>query len=150
MYLHTLRPKFKSKKRRRVGRGGKRGTYSGRGMKGQKARTGYRRRPYFEGGRTSLIKQLPKKKGFKSIFTKPEIVNLEDLDRRFKNNDKIDKKKLLEADLIDSAKSKVKILGKGKITKKLHIIADAFSKSAEEKIKKSGGSISRIQNRSKR
>ncbi|NQU99939.1 MAG: 50S ribosomal protein L15, partial [Parcubacteria group bacterium] len=138
MKLSELKPKKGSnKKSKRVGRGlgsGK-GTYSTRGMKGQGSRSGAKKKPGFEGGRTPLISQIPKKRGFKSIFKKPEIINVSDLAKKFKNGDSIGKKELFEAGLIDDIKLKVKILGDGEIEKKLKIEVDFFSKSAEEKIK---------------
>lgn len=144
MKLHELKPKKGSKhKRKKVGRGlgSGHGTYSTRGIKGQKARSGSKRKPSFEGGRTSLLRQVPKKRGFKSIYEKPEIVNIFNLEKRFKNGDNIDKKELLKAGLISSEEKKVKILGDGEIKKKLKVTADLFSKSAEEKIKKAGGEV---------
>lgn len=148
MKLHELKPKKGSKKKRKkVGRGlgsGK-GTYSARGIKGQKARSGASSKPGFEGGRTPLIAQIPKKRGFKSIFEKPEIVNVFNIANKFKDGDNIGKKELFEAGLIDSPNSKIKILGNGEIKKKLKISADLFSKSAEKKIKKAGGEAKKIE-----
>jgi large subunit ribosomal protein L15 len=147
MKLNELKPsKGLKKKGKRIGRGlgsGK-GTYSTRGMKGQKARSGSKRKPGFEGGRTRLISQIPKTRGFKSRHERPEIVNILDLEKKFKDGDKIGKKELLEVNLISNPESKVKILGQGKINKKLKIEADLFSKSAEEKIKKAGGEILKV------
>lgn len=148
MKLHELKPKNGSKKRKgkRIGRGlgsGK-GTYSARGIKGQGARSGSKKKPGFEGGRTPLISQIPKKRGFKSIYEKPEIVNLFDLENKFKDGDNVDKKNLFKLGLINSIKSKVKILGDGDIKKKLKISADFFSNSAAEKIKKAGGEIEKL------
>ena len=128
MQLHELRPIHKSKKSKRVGRGGKHGTYSGKGIKGQKARAGKRLKPVIR----ELIKRYPKLRGcrFKSKFqsaswrTKIAIVNLEVLEKRFNDGDKISPEILAEKGIIAKIKGripKVKILGKGKITKKLII-----------------------------
>lgn len=138
MKLHELKPKIK-KKRKRIGRGGKRGTYSGRGIKGQKARAGAKIRPGFAGGTTPLYRQLPKKRGFKSLKIRPAILNVEDLQKRFKSGDVIDIKKLVEAGLIKHPKVRLKILGDGELTKKFHVFAHAFSRQAKEKIEKAKG-----------
>ncbi|MDD3887411.1 MAG: 50S ribosomal protein L15 [Patescibacteria group bacterium] len=148
MKLYELKPaKGSTKKRKIVGRGigSGHGIFSGRGCKGQKARSGYSRRPSFEGGRTPLYMQIPKKRGFKSLSDKYEIVNVLTLEKDFKDNDTIDKKVMFEVGLIKSAKRKVKILGDGDIKKKLNVVADYFSKSAKEKIEKAGGSIKIIE-----
>lgn len=148
MKLNDLKPgKGIKRKSKRVGRGpgsGK-GTYATRGIKGQGSRSGSKQKPGFEGGRTRLISQIPKKRGFKSIFEKPEIVNVLNLEKKFNDGDSIGKKELLKAGLIDNIESKVKILGEGKIEKKLKIEIDLFSKSAEEKIKKAGGEIKKVE-----
>lgn len=148
MKLYDLKPaKGSTKKRKIVGRGigSGHGIFSGRGCKGQKARSGYSRRPSFEGGRTPLYMQIPKKRGFKSLSDKCEIVNVLSLEKKFKDNDVVDKKAMFEAGLIKSAKLQVKILGDGDIKKKLNITADYFSKSAKEKIEKVGGSVKIIE-----
>lgn len=149
MKLHELGPKkgSKRKKSKRIGRGlgsGK-GTYSARGIKGQGARSGSKKKPGFEGGRTPLIAQIPKKRGFKSLFEKPEIVNVSDLEKKFKDGDNINKEELSKAGLINNVKSKVKILGDGEIKKKLKVEVDLYSKNAEEKIKKAGGEVKKIE-----
>jgi large subunit ribosomal protein L15 len=144
MKLHELKPAPGSKKRKKIvgrGLGSGHGTYSTRGIKGQKARSGSKRRPGFEGGRTSLIRQLPKLRGFKSLYEKPLICNVKDLQKKFNDGEKITKKKLFEVGLIKSTTAKVKILGEGKLTKKFIVEADEFSKSAEEKIKKAKGKV---------
>lgn len=144
MKLHELKPACGSTKRKKMvgrGLGSGHGTYSTRGMKGQKARSGSKRRPGFEGGRTPLTRQIPKKRGFRSIFEKPVIVNVKDLEKRFKEGDNISKKELFAAKLINSLEKKVKVLGDGKLKKKFNVESDQFSKSAEEKIKKAGGNI---------
>ena len=142
MELHELRPKYKRKKRKRVGRGGKRGTYAGRGIKGQKARAGRRLKPVIQ----ELIKRYPKLRGykFKKVELKPAIVNIETLEKKFKTGEIVNPKTLLEKKIIRRIKGripKVKILAKGKLTKALTIEGCLVSKSAEEIIKKAGGTI---------
>jgi len=140
MQIHQLRVK-NQKPKRRIGRGGKKGTYSGRGVKGQKSRSGVKINPIFEGGRSTLIEHLPKMRGFKSIYPKNQIVSLEKLDKYFKDGDVVSPITLREKRLIRKIKVPVKILGSGEITKKLTIEKCLISKSAEEKIKKAGGKI---------
>ncbi len=142
MQLHQLRPKHKLKKRKRVGRGGKRGTYSGRGLKGQRSRAGRRLKPAIRG----LIKRYPKLRGykFKRTVSKPAVVNLETLEKKFKSSDKITPSILIEEGVIRKIKGrlpKVKILGKGKLTKALIVENCLVSKQAKEKIEKAGGKI---------
>ncbi len=140
MQLHELKPKTKSKKKKRIGRGGKRGTFCGRGVKGQKARAGGTPRPALR----DIVKKIPKKRGyrFKPIKPKPQAVNLRDIDRHFKAHQKVNPQTLLKKGLIrklGGRMPKVKILGDGKLTKKLIIENCSLSKSAEKalgKIKK--------------
>ncbi len=142
MRLNQIKPIHKSKNKKRVGRGGKRGTYSGRGMKGQKARAGRKIRPEIR----DLIKKLPKLRGyrFKSFRPKPAILNLADLEKRFESGARITPEILVDKGLVERKGGKlpaVKILGGGEIKKKLVIEGCRASKSAEEKIKKAGGTI---------
>jgi large subunit ribosomal protein L15 len=141
--LSNLKRFPKSKKRpKRVGRGDSsgHGSYSGRGIKGQRARSGGKKGLKLKGLKP-LIKQLPKLGGFKSHYPKMEIVNLKDLEEKFKNNDVVDPDKLIELGLIKSKTKGVKILGKGKLTKRLVVKAHAFSKSAEKAIKDLNGEV---------
>jgi large subunit ribosomal protein L15 len=143
MQIHELKVKGK-KSRKRIGRGGKRGTYSGKGMKGQKARSGGNVDPLFEGGRTTLIDKLKKVRGFKAIVAKKSVVNLEIIDKKFKNGDTVSLNALVEAGAVQKSKAGrgVKILGNGKLKKKLYIDKEILlSKSAKEAIEKAGGSI---------
>lgn len=144
MKLHQLKPKVGSKKRRkRLGRGNGSGlgTYSGKGMKGQKSRSGASFHPSFEGGKTPLIKQIPKIKGFKSIKNKPEVITLEQISKKFKTGDIIEKKILKQKGLINSVKSKVKLIGNSDIKAKFTVMVDASSQAAVKKIESAGGSI---------
>ena len=149
MQLHELRPKHKLKNGKRVGRGGKRGTYSGRGLKGQKAHAGRRLEPIIR----RLIKRYPKLRGykFKSRIPNPKsqliVLNLKTLDKKFKAGEKITPEILLEKEIISRIKGrmpKVKILGKEEITKSLIIEGCQVSKSAKEKIEKAGGQINPV------
>lgn len=133
MQLHELKPKHKLKKKKRVGRGGKRGTYCGRGIKGQKARAGRKLRPEIR----DFIKRIPKRRGyrFKSIKEKPQIINLKDLERHFKEGEAVNPETLLNKGLIAKVKGgmpEVKILGKGKLTKKLEIERCSMSESVKK------------------
>lgn len=136
MQLHDLKPTHKLKAKKRIGRGGKRGTYSGRGNKGQKARAGRGPRPALR----DIIKKVPKKRGyrFKSIQVKPQVVNLKDLEKHFQSGEKVTPETLLEKGLVGKVKEKtpvVKILGKGKLTKKLEVEGCLMSKSVEKVLK---------------
>jgi large subunit ribosomal protein L15 len=142
MQLQELKPIHRLKKKKRVGRGGKRGTYCGRGIKGQKARAGKKLQPLIR----EVIKKYPKLRGyrFKSKKEKLAIVNLESLEKRFKSGDIISPKILFESRLIRRIKGripKVKILGRGEIKKALQIEGCQLSKSVREKIEKAGGQI---------
>ena len=130
-----------SKNRKRVGRGnGSKGTYCGRGMNGQKSRSGGNIKPGFEGGQTPLIRKMPKLRGFKNINTiNYEVVNLGTINKYFDDNTKINKKALFEKGLISKLKAPVKILGSGKLEKKYEIQCESISKSALEKLEKGKG-----------
>lgn len=140
MQVHQLKIKSQ-KKKRRLGRGGKKGTYSGRGMKGQKSRSGAKINPIFEGGRSTLIEHLPKLRGFKSHKSKKQVIGLALLEKHFASGDIVNPSSLLAKRLIDNIKVPVKILGKEKIGKKLTIEKCLVSKSAKEKIEAVGGKI---------
>lgn len=142
MQLHQLQPKYPSQGKKRVGRGGKKGTYSGRGGKGQSARSGRKMVPIIR----ELIKRYPKLKGYRTFRVEDTaaIVNLGILEKKVKDGDIITPKTLVEKGLVRQVKSKIpaiKILGTGKITKKLSFEGVAFSKSAKVAIEKAGGSI---------
>jgi large subunit ribosomal protein L15 len=129
-------------KKTRVGRGvgSGLGKTSGRGQKGQKARsTGQMGRLWFEGGQTPLMRRIPKR-GFRNPFpTKVAEVNIGDLDN-FDAGASVDLEILKEAGLVKGRPDRLKVLGVGDLTKKLTIRAHGFSKSAKEKIEKAGGS----------
>lgn len=131
-------------RKKRVGRGnGSTGTYSGRGMNGQNARSGGPRRPGFEGGQTTFVQRMPKLRGFKNPNGKEYmVVNVSDLNA-FDDGTTIDKALLLKKNLVGHKSGLVKILGNGELTKKLTVEVDAVSKSAEEKITKAGGTVAK-------
>ncbi|KIX85302.1 hypothetical protein J120_03285 [candidate division TM6 bacterium JCVI TM6SC1] len=134
------------KKRKRVGRGGDRGGTSGRGGKGQTARSGGMPRLGFEGGQMPLYRRSPKR-GFNNYEFQKEvlIVNLEDLENNFQAGQTVNLESLSELGLVKARKSipalqqVLKILGTGTLTKKLNVHADAFSESARLAIENAGG-----------
>ncbi|MDP2910331.1 MAG: uL15 family ribosomal protein [bacterium] len=134
MQIHQIKPKHKLKRKKRVGRGGKRGTYSGRGIKGQKSRAGRKMVPAIR----ELIKKYPKLRGYRArrSIKNVVVVNLEDLNEKFKDSEVVSPETLLEKKLIRRIKGRtprVKILGKGELSKKLIIENCEFSKKAKEK-----------------
>ena len=142
MQIHELKPKHKNKGKKRVGRGGKKGTYSGRGMKGQGARAGKRLKPAIR----SIIKMYPKLRGysFNPLTEKPSIVNVGILENAFQDGETVSPQSLVEKNIVRKAKGrfpKIKILGDGKLTKKLTIEGCLISKAAKEIIEKAGGRI---------
>lgn len=141
MKLDELKPAEGSRfERKRIGRGIGSGTgkTSGKGHKGQNARSGGGVRPGFEGGQMPLYRRLPKR-GFTNIFAKEYVaVNVSELER-FDNGTEVSAELLKETGVISKIKDGVKILGRGEITKKLTVKAAKFSASAQEKIEKAGG-----------
>jgi large subunit ribosomal protein L15 len=143
MKLHELRPPAGSRHRvKRVGRGpgSGHGQTSGKGEKGQLARSGSGQRPYFEGGQLPLHRRVPKR-GFTNIFRKVyAILNVKDLDR-FEAGAAVTPASLQEAGLVRRGPALVKILGEGTLTKALRVSAHGFSKTAAEKIRAAGGGL---------
>ena len=150
--LSSLGPAQPRKARKRVGRGlgsGK-GRYAGRGIKGQKARSGsHKMKAGFEGGQTPLDMRLGKLRGNTSADAMPigpfrtysQPVNVRDLDSRFDAGAEVTPESLKGAGLVAKLHVDVKILGEGDLTKKLSVSAHGFSKSAVEKIEAAGGSV---------
>jgi large subunit ribosomal protein L15 len=139
MQIHQLK-KPNQKSRKIIGRGGKRGTYSGHGIKGQNARAGKRKRPAVR----DLIRKIPKlrgvpssrykKQGVKQHKTIYAVVNLDTLEKKFKEGEVVSRDSLLEKKLVNRIKGKtprVKILGRGKLTKKLVFKDVEMSKSVK-------------------
>ena len=142
MQLNQLKSISAQKKRKRVGRGGKKGTYSGRGVKGQKARAGTRKEPAIR----PFIKKFPKLRGI-HMYRSPkniENISIEMLEKKFKEGEVVSPKILQEKSLISLRWGKlptVKILGDGEIKKSLFFKNCQFSVVAREKIKKANGKI---------
>ena len=141
MNLHELSPAAGSThvgKRKGRGAGTGNGKTAGRGHKGQKARSGGGVRVGFEGGQMPLARRVPKR-GFNNIFAKPlEIINLSALNA-FNDGDTVTAEVLLKKKILSKCPNGYKVLGNGKITKKLTVEASAFSKSAQEAIEAAGG-----------
>lgn len=134
------------KERKRVGRGNGsgHGTYSGRGSKGQKSRSGYRMKPGFEGGQLPLIRRLPRKRGFTNIFrVEYSVVNLDKLSF-FEAGSEVTPERLLAAGIIKSLQRPVKILAGGDISYPLSVKADKFSAAARAKIEAVGGTVEEV------
>jgi len=141
--LHNLKAKNKSiKAKRRVGRGNAsgKGTYSTRGMKGQRSRSGGKSGLTARSMKSYLL-GIPKVRGFNSPNKKFACVNVRELQTNFKDGDIINSRGLLKAGLIDMINNGVKILSLGEISKKFTVEADAFSETAKTKIEKAGGKI---------
>ena len=140
MKLDSLTPvPGSTKNRKRVGRGAGSGLgrTSGRGEKGAQARSGFKRRPWFEGGQMALARRLPKR-GFTNLFRKEfQIVNLEAIENL--GLDTVDAQILADNGLVRSALKRIKILADGELKLKVTVIASAFSESAKEKIEQAGG-----------
>ena len=141
MKLYELSPAPGSKKsRKRLGRGAGSGLgkTSGKGNKGQNARSGGGVRPGFEGGQMPLQRRVPKR-GFNNIFAKRyAIVNVGDLER-FEDGSRVDFNSLKAAGLVKKKFDGLKVLGDGELTKKLTVVASKFSNSAKMKIENLGG-----------
>lgn len=142
MKLHELGPSTPRKTKKRVGRGpgSGLGKTSGRGQKGQKARSGGGVRLGFEGGQTTLARRLPKR-GFTNINRKEyAVINVKDLNR-FEDGTHVTPELLKEMGILKKQLAGVKVLGEGELEKKLTVTAAKFSKSAEEAIVKAGGTV---------
>jgi len=134
--------------KKRIGRGGKRGTYSGKGNKGQKARSGGNIPPGFEGQDTTLVQRSPKIRGFTSPKLPNIAIGLDVLEKNFTDKDKVSPKILIEKGLIKLHKrsrarklARVKILANGQIQKALTIEGCLVSRGAKAAIEKAGGGI---------
>ena len=158
MDLSQLKSKTQRKSTRRVGRGGKRGTYSGKGTKGQKSRAGAGFKPGFRGGDNRLWQLFPKQRGaskkpgnsrphkkhrfFQLRHTKPAVLNLDQFNI-FDDGLVLTPEILVKEGLVSENKNGIKILGDGELKKKLDFQGFFFSKSATEKILKAGGKITK-------
>ena len=147
MMIHEITEqvgKHRSRKRIGRGRGSGQGKTSGRGHKGAASRSGWTRRPGFEGGQMPLVRRMPKR-GFTNVQfrTLYAIVNVQTLEERCEKGAKIDAASLFEAGIIRD-KLPLKVLGHGELTKKFDITAAKFSASAKEKIEAAGGSVTEV------
>ena len=146
MKLNELSPAPGARKVRfRVGRGlgSGNGKTSGKGQKGQKSRSGGGVRTGFEGGQMPIYRRLPKR-GFKNIFANVYAeVNVETLNR-FEDGTTVDAVALVEAGVLKNIQDGVRILGNGELSKKLTVVANGFTKTAEEKITAAGGKVEKL------
>jgi len=147
MELSNLKPKKgarHAKKRLGRGPGSGHGKTAGRGEKGQKSRSGYSGKRGFEGGQMPLHRRIPKR-GFTNIFKKEyAVINLADLER-FDNGATVDEAALRAAGLVKGQNDGVKVLGNGKLSKKLTVSATRFSETARKSIEAAGGTVQEIQ-----
>jgi len=148
MQLHNVTREHPLKKKRSVGRGGKRGKTSGRGTKGQRARAGRKIRPEIR----DMIKRIPKLRGrgknsFKSFQEKSVIVSLNAIEKAYTSGETVSPKTLIDKKIISLSAGSiplVKILSDGELTKKITLIDCAYSLKAKEKIVKVGGAVSDV------
>jgi large subunit ribosomal protein L15 len=142
--LNTLAPAQGAKHRKiRVGRGvgSGRGRMCTRGMNGQKKRSGESKMSWFEGGQMSIVRRMPKRgHSISQLNDRYEIVNLSSIESKFEANAEINGQTLKDAGILKKG-TYVKVLANGDITKKFIVKANAFSKSAQEKIEKVGGKV---------
>ena len=152
MRQDKLSPAPGSKKsRKRVGRGdgSGHGTYSGRGCKGQKSRSGYRMGRGFEGGQLPLIKRLPQKRGFVNISrTVYSVININKLNI-FESGSEVTPERLVAAGVVKSLRHPIKILAEGDINHPLLVKANKFSAAAKAKIEAAGGKAEEVEHAAK-
>ena len=142
MQLHTIKASHKNTTRKRIGRGGKRGTYSGRGVKGQKSRAGAQFEPLIR----QMVKRYPKLRGYRAKIRPrlQQIVSLASLEKYLDDKAVVTPKLLLEKNIISTMKGRmpnVKILGTGEITKLFTVKGCDVSASAKARIEKGGGKV---------
>jgi len=145
---HQLRgAKGSRQKSKRLGRGdgSGRGTYAGKGVKGQNARSGGKRRPGFEGGQIPFILRMPTIPGFTNIFaTRYAVVNLDNLAGRFDGDAVITPEAMASAGILRNLNLPVKVLGRGTISKPLTVEAHRFSSKARESLIEAGGEVREV------
>ena len=148
MRQDELSPAVGSRKsRKRVGRGNGsgHGTYSGRGCKGQKSRSGYNMPRGFEGGQLPLIRRLPRKRGFTNIFrTEYSVVNVGELSM-FEAGSEVTPERLVVAGVVKSLRHPIKVLAEGDINHPLVVKANRFSAAAKAKIEAAGGKVEEVE-----
>ena len=147
MRQNELSPALGSRRRRkRVGRGdgSGHGTYSGRGCKGQKSRSGFRMKRGFEGGQLPLIRRLPRKRGFTNIFRIDySVVNIDRLSM-FEAGSEVTPARLVTLGVVKSLRHPIKILARGDISHPLSVKANRFSAAAKAKIEAAGGTVEEV------
>jgi len=139
------------KDRKRVGRGdgSGHGTYSGRGCKGQKSRSGNKMRPGFEGGQLPLIKRLPRKRGFTNIFKREySVINIDKLSM-FESGSEVTPERLVAAGVVKSLRYPIKVLAEGDIDHPLLVKVNKFSAAAKAKIEAAGGKAEEVEHAAK-
>lgn len=142
--VHRGITKFKNRKRIGRGVGSGDGKTAGRGHKGHKSRSGYSRKPTFQGGAMPMIRRIPKR-GFTNRYASVVFgVNVCQLGEAFDDGAEVTLAMLSERNIAKGTFDEVKILGDGELTKKLTVVAHRFSKSAEEKITAAGGTVVKI------
>ena len=144
MQRNDLKLSQPRKKRKVIGRGGKKGTYSGKGNKGQKARSGAHVNPLFEGGRSTLIDHMKKKRGFTSHKAKRNIVKIGAIEKNFENGATIGVESLVNMKLVarKNVPLGIKVLGNDKLTKKFVFEKEIFvSESVKKAILAAGGEV---------
>jgi large subunit ribosomal protein L15 len=140
-------PKGARRARKRVGRGDAAGggSYAGRGMKGQKSRSGPGLRPGFEGGQMPLIKGLPMKRGFNNRYkTYYALVDLDTLQERFEANAQVTPELLHQLGIVRRTRLPVKVVGDGELQQPLTVAAHKFTASARAKIEAAGGAVTEL------
>jgi large subunit ribosomal protein L15 len=149
MKLHDLGPNpgaRRPKKRLARGNAGQGGTYAGRGRKGQNARSGGAKGPYFEGGQLPFVRRIPFRRGFKNIFRVTYTpVNLAVLDALFEAGDTVSPAELAAHGVLRNAGEPFKVLGHGGLTKALTVRAPRFSEAARTAIAAVGGSVEELE-----
>ena len=144
MQQHMMRPPEGARKnRKRVGRGdgSGNGTYSGRGLKGQKSRAGSSSMIKFQGGQLSLLKRLPSIRGFTNVFREEySVVNIDQL-ALFPDGSEVTPESMAQFGLVRNLNSPVKVLGRGDIDVAISVSAHKFSEAARSKIEAAGGTV---------
>jgi large subunit ribosomal protein L15 len=144
MKFHELKPPHGSRRpRKRIGRGNAsgHGTYSGKGVKGQKARQGAKTPPWFEGGQMPLQRRVPKRGFNRAAFRiENQIVNLAQL-ARFEKEERFTVERMAELGLVDPDGGPIKVLARGQLGRAVSIEADAFSAAAKDAIEAAGGTV---------
>ena len=148
MMEHEITPPRGARRaRKRVGRGDAAGggSYAGRGLKGQKSRSGPGLRPGFEGGQMPLIKGLPMKRGFNNRYkTYYALVDLDTLQERFEANTQVTPELLHQLGIIRRIRLPVKVVGDGELQQPLTVAAHKFTASARAKIEAAGGTVTEL------